>query len=586
MKAYINSNKTNMNKKILFLFLTFALCFSSYSQIIYVKKLATGLNNGTSWANAYTDLSVAINNNAAGQIWVGEGTYHPTTDINGNTFPNSRFNTFRLRPDIAIYGGFSGVETELSQRDWVNNPTILSGNVGDPNLRTDNLIHVLSSEYTNLNINTILDGLTIKGGYAVNLNQAAGMGFGGGIYVFQTNHGTFQIRNCIIEDNYAEGTGGGLYTFATEPIIDNCIIRNNVAFSGGGLYFMGSTPKITNSKFQNNIVSYINYSFQQGGGIYINGGSLSVSNSSFTNNLAGYDGAAVYSNVVTVFNNNTVSGNKAGYGGGLYLSTISYCFNNLFYNNKATVNGGAIYMYYNAGESEFINNTVVHNTAGNSGGGLMLFQSNTNFTNCIIRNNTSQLGPQIKAVNNAGSWAPDFRYCNIQGGLAGIDAFGNPMIYDNNVDVNPLFVNVSAGNFRLKGISPLINAGSTAHIPSAFPAYEDLSINFPSTDLDGFPRFVGNIDIGAFEFGSSLDTEEIDKDRFTIYPNPSSGIFSITSSTNIDSYKIYDIQGKELFQRFAAVGISTIDLSNYPRGLYFVQFLASDKTFTRKILKN
>ncbi len=65
---------------------------------------------------------------------------------------------------VAIYGGFAGTETELSERDWENNVTILSGEIGDPATTADNTIHVVVS--IGQNGTAVLDGFTITKGNA------------------------------------------------------------------------------------------------------------------------------------------------------------------------------------------------------------------------------------------------------------------------------------------------------------------------------------------------------------------------------------------------------------------------------------
>src|SRR5690554_4412435 len=189
-----------MNNHILYTIAFLILTFNCYSQVVYVKHNATGLNNGSSWQNAYTDLSIAINSTSSGEIWVSEGIYFPSTDLNEEIPTDPRLKTFKLKPNIAIYGGFSGFETSLNQRNWVDNQTILSGEIGNPNDLTDNLIHVVSSEYVDLNENTILDGLIITKGYATTPTGISGSGYGGGIYVFQTSGGSFKMKNCVIKE--------------------------------------------------------------------------------------------------------------------------------------------------------------------------------------------------------------------------------------------------------------------------------------------------------------------------------------------------------------------------------------------------
>jgi len=51
------------------------------TNIIFVNYAATGLNNGTSWTNAYTSFQTALNSAVSGkQIWVAKGTYQTSYD--------------------------------------------------------------------------------------------------------------------------------------------------------------------------------------------------------------------------------------------------------------------------------------------------------------------------------------------------------------------------------------------------------------------------------------------------------------------------------------------------------------------------
>ena len=90
--------------------------------IVYVDGSAAGLNDGTSWANAYTDLQDALA--ASGnEVWVATGTYTPTTP-NGDSAV-----TFQLRDGLSVYGGFVGGEATRGERDPATNVTVLSGDL-------------------------------------------------------------------------------------------------------------------------------------------------------------------------------------------------------------------------------------------------------------------------------------------------------------------------------------------------------------------------------------------------------------------------------------------------------------------------
>lgn len=73
-----------------------------------------------------------------------------------------------------------------------------------------------------------------------------------------------------------------------------------------------------------------------------------------------------------------------------------------------------------------------------------------------------------------------------------------------------------------------------------------------------------------------------------VYPNPSSGIFTILSAEcNIESINVYRIDGKAIYG-FEAVNSQSyeVNLSNQPDGIYFFQLVTVNGIVVRKVSKN
>lgn len=234
--------------------------------ILYVKANATGANNGTSWANAYTSLQSALANTCPGitQIWVAAGTYKPTTGTDRSVY-------FLLKNGVTIYGGFNGTETMLSQRNWTTNVTTLSGDIGAPGNAADNS-HVIVVSNAGVNATAQLDGFKVTG--------AAGGDFSGGIYVDGGSNPT--ISNCTVTGNACNYFGGGLACLGSSPTVTNCTFSNNTcnSFGGGLANAFGGSPVINNCLFLNNSVG----GFSGGGGLYSQEVSMTVANCTFSGN--------------------------------------------------------------------------------------------------------------------------------------------------------------------------------------------------------------------------------------------------------------------------------------------------------------
>lgn len=124
--------------------------------------------DGSSWATAYANLQDALTDAAASggvvtEIWVAVGTYTPPGP------GGDRAATFQLLSGVALYGGFVGTETLVSQRDPQANVAILSGDLDGndgPNFanNSENSFHVVTGSGTNAT--AVLDGFTFTGGNA------------------------------------------------------------------------------------------------------------------------------------------------------------------------------------------------------------------------------------------------------------------------------------------------------------------------------------------------------------------------------------------------------------------------------------
>jgi len=219
--------------------------------------------DGKGWASAFTTLQPAIDAAAqqgGGEVWVAKGTYKPTNGTDRNV-------SIALKSGVAVYGGFAGTETQRAARDWERNATILSGDIGQPGVATDNSLHVVTGAD-----DAILDGFTITAGYGMGggpggMPSGAGAptggsggrsgpggmggppgGPGGGQGGYPqggapmgaggSGGGGVHITPDIVMRSAGAGAGAGMLNFQCAPTIRNCTFSNNQAGKGGAMYNM------------------------------------------------------------------------------------------------------------------------------------------------------------------------------------------------------------------------------------------------------------------------------------------------------------------------------------------------------------
>ncbi len=410
----------------------------------YVDKDAKGAGTGLTWTDAYTNVQDALAVVAGGaEIWVADGVYYP--DVGGKKADNDRSASFVIPAGVAIYGGFSGKEKALEERNWATNITILSGDIDQndkvysggivintKDIAGANSLHVvyMDGSVNPITSTTLIDGFIVTAGQA---NGAASPeDSGGGLYCHGFTQGDCSpsLINVLFRGNMAKGNGGGMFSDGrsggkSSPTLTNVIFFGNTASYGGGLYNYGgskgaSSPVLTNVIFRDNVA-------QVWGGALLNQGE--------------HEGVST-----PVLVNATFSGNSAQ-------------------------QGGAIFNY------------------GDGDG-----SSSSTLTNAILWKNMAQKGNSIYNKNAKSSVG----FSVVENGAASIDGEGtfSSEYKDTNKTGDPLFVGIGnsvkglpCGELQIKADSAAVGIGDPQVVPAGI-----------TTDLNGNARVVdGKVSAGACE---------------------------------------------------------------------------------------
>ena len=501
--------------------------------IWFVDKDATGSNNGTSWANAFTSLQSALSNASDGdEIWVAEGTYKPTTGT-------SRSISFELVQGVGIYGEFAGTEAYRNQRDWTKHTTILSGDIGTQGSQSDNSYHVIKADVTTKSADrAIVDGFTIKGGNA----------------------------NSLSSPNYY---GGGIYCNGASPTISNCAITGNSAKYGGGIYNRGlhwsywrpGIAGILNCTFSGNSATYY------GGALNNSQSSPTVTNCTFSGNQASYGGAVYEGNCLMKATNCIFWGDTATYGPEIY--NYSYIGNPTFRYCDIQGCGGSSNWNPNFGSNaggNIDNNPIfadgsdpdgTDNLYGTLDDGLRLMTNSP----CIDAadgdvapsKDVLMLGRiDVDDVNNAGTGSPE--YVDMGAYEAGYDSDGDGMPDDWEIkyNLNPVDPNDAGldgdqdGLTNLEeyqhGTDPADSDSDNDGMPDGWEV--DHGLNPLSNDANADPDNDGLSNLG--EYNNNADPHDADSDddympdgwevSNNLEPDDNTGINGANGNPDSDAY--------------------------------------------------
>ena len=478
--------------------------------IFYVNANAIGANDGSSWADAFTNVTDALAlTNLNDAVWVAKGTYtlaDKNTPIAVNT------------GEVNIIGGFAGTETTLAERDLTaihtTNATIFTGDINGDDIagdfssnKTDNaerLFEVTASDVT-------FDGIIFENIY--DTSTSGGVEENGVIFIPNSSSiNNLKIKNSAFRSNYSNGYLLKMRTLNGGLLIENTKFINNTIVNRGLVYVQSdSTNGYIFTRWANVLVADndINVAALD---IYRedwnNGSTLDVviNNSTFVNN--DYNGT--YGNSITASGNGSVNLNIN---------------NTIFWQN--TVNGTAA-------------------TRDISNGFVSTYD-------VFIRNSIANVS------SNAGTYGGTFSATNV--------TTLDPTTDNLNLDAE--YKPTSASNY-------IVDQGDNT--------YYDIAL-FGDLDLSGNDRiFNTTIDLGAYEYNSTLSVDDISLDENTVklYPNPATDVVNIKTNHTIKNVRVFNVNGQKVLD---IANQSQINISNLPTGMYFLNINTNQSNQTIKILK-
>ena len=540
---------------------------------LYVNAQAPAGGDGLSWETALQTIddpevfTAACDCSLLAEVWVAAGTYTPVAP------GGSRDSTFRIDGSLIYYGGFAGWESSPAERDIAANPTILSGDLnGDdqPGFvnREDN-VHtvVVFGNYTS----PVIDGFIIEGGYS---SGAAGAGL-------EAYRAQPVIRNCIIRDNYAN-YGGGFYA---NP--DCFVTLENTTFSGNHALLNGGAVNLSGGGSM--VAKQCDFLQNTAGG---NSGAIRVDNvdAVFTNCTFVSNGSDLHGGALNIVNgaasleNCVFETNTAGNGAGAincHASELSVA-NCGFFGNRAesTSNGGAVTSYHAV--TPTIANSVFVGNEANNGGALWNYDSNTVITNCTIVDNYAAANGGGVFSNNESR--PALASCILWGNIVwgvpveaaqitsdtGVTTVVNSCIQGlgvftghNNIGDDPLFVQAPGkggaalstgksgayGDLHLQATSPCIDTGLNVAVAGEVDLDGGLRI------MDGNDDQLAIVDMGAYEYPGAGDLDadgDVDIDDFELWvqclTGPATSMVGGCERADMDGDSDVDLEDFAFFQ--------------------------------------
>lgn len=407
-----------------------------------------------------------------------------------------------------------------------------------------------SKDLTRLNAKNNGTTVTIAPGVKASLSDIAiinGHGKrGGGIL----NQGSLMLSNCRVADNISLTSGGGIYnanSVSGSLLIDNCLIENNhalgddpynVKYGGGGIY-NHAPMHISITTIQNNFAE------GNGGGLYsiysgrkkptegqiyteklgiatasrkrtslhrpIQEGSVQIKSSQIQNNTSEAGGGIYIKGVLlvrdSVIDGNNATNGKRSAGGGIFahLDTLLAIDNSIISHNTATFRGGGV-RFYSVKQGQLNNVTIIDNQIlsqfGHGAGVLTIKGSKTlQLHNTVVANNLIAGKTPVDCQGSIHSLG--FNFLGSQKNCEWQISTGDIIAGEGEVLDPFIHWNQSQTRYLIANSSPVIDSADPKGCidSNGQPIHKDLYQNPRATEV--FTNNHSRCDIGAIEYFSN-----------------------------------------------------------------------------------
>lgn len=416
--------------------------------------------------------------------------------------------------------------------------------------------------------------------------------------------GTVQFDYCVLEYGKAsdeqDKEGGALRVEGGTVEIDHSTLRCNFSRDrGGAMYAESSLVRMTHSCMnENRLYTYDGTYAMYGGGASFFRCDVELAEDEFRGNYGptAIGGAVALDSCSVRIDRSVFYENRGINGGGLYLmrSNDKYCrlSNLLFHDNVSGHFAGGFAVADASPEVYNVTVTRCHSEGVNCNGIFFYQDSSPKLTNCIIYGNypEQEYGFEMDTVQ---MWvwtyegaAPEFRNCVVEGGLSQIHSGEFVVVFEDVLDVDPLFVDPEHNNFRLSEESPCRDAGKVL-------TPQDL---LEGLDLDGMPRLANRrVDLGPYEYSPAAVDEKPLSAQALLMGNPLDGDSRVglwLEAPDVLCVRVCSLDGRqmaELAPVACAAGRAELPVGQLAErlapGLYLIEVTGQHSRYVLKAVK-